>query len=164
MTKLGRFSTTPSRGFRLPEIGKTRARRSFISTSKRSSKLPRATLTPRNARWSRQLDVLANCNLTLIPCGASQNSQAHVHLLTGDLETGLRWAAQREFPHEEPISYLNERAAITRTWIDLERDETDSAERLIRRLIANLTRIGRSYRRATAQLMLAAVCLRTGRR
>ncbi len=53
-------------------------------------------------RWSRQLDVLANCNLTLIPCGAWQGWQAHVHLLTGDLETGLRWAAQREFPHEEP--------------------------------------------------------------
>ena len=89
--------------------------------------------------------------------------QAHVHLLIGELDAGVRWAAQKEFPQEEPIEFLNEHPAITRTWIDLDRGEVESAERLIRRLVANLTQVGRAYRRAEAQLLLAAVCLRIGR-
>ncbi len=89
--------------------------------------------------------------------------KAHIHLLMGQPGPAVDWAAERPFPDEAPIDYLNERAAITRAWVDLDTGKAERSDRLLRRLIAGLEEAGRAYRLAEARLMLAAVSLRLGR-
>ena len=83
---------------------------------------------------------------------------AHIQLLTGNSDKAQFWADERDLGESGPISYLDERPAYVRAWIDIDRRRINDARRLLDRLIATLIETGREYRLAEARLLMAVVC------
>ncbi len=89
--------------------------------------------------------------------------QAHINLLLGRIDAARVWSRLRDFPTENGIDYLNERATITRAWIEIEDRHLAAAGKLLTKLTTGLAEAGREYRLAEGRLVLAVVRHRQGR-